>query len=1003
MGGTAPRPGKPATAQTAPVVADDPGGADLGVDRIVQEIREGLAHISARELELRRREQDFNRRYRDLQARARHTAVEEHDETERRVAGRLAELNAQSVELAARRARLDDDGQELRVRQLELEAQRRELALQSERARQQAEAVTARQAEQEAALRQRAEHVAQQEAALLERVRQAENEIARQQSEVAARSPELEGRAAKLAATERVLQKRDEELEQRDAELREQIQQAAAEGAREWAALEARSATLDEQAARLAETERDQRQRAAQISQRETELRARMAACDQDITRRNAELDARAAELAEAEKALPERVQATARQEAEQKERLRRMEADLTRQRAEVERRGPELDARAARLAKAEQTLVRRRDDLKRRVSAAKKQVTRLKRKTPAPSTQGAEAAARSAVVAERWSPTGLRVWRRRTIAVAAVAGVVAAAIWLATHPALCVATVELGFTDAPTSAPAEDGSGTPDTAGAMSAGALAEHRRRLLDSQLMAGSPDAAALGDAWSIACAAGRVNVSTAEDPSVLQLHVTDSNTVRAARLAAAAATMYAEQIRSRSGVAAPPGLADLLARRDRLDEALRSGRMPEAGDASEQNVAGDIRQRDETLAAVNQMETELAETANSLNQQRAELAALVAADVPPGSVDPAEVEKTLAEDAIYQEDQKELQAVALQYRTELSVTMLLLVEPLNGVTKALDQLASSLSEQVAEDPPADVAPILAQCTADVSKLEAQATPFAEQWQTALQTVQSMNVRDDVVNLVKLQNSAADAARRIADDMIAGAMQLGQKVERLDTDGTGGTRAVVVAALLRSDHNAVDSAVKNFAAAAAKIALPGNFELDALDRKLRGLRTRVSSRREAVSQRLQLEADHAARQKHAIRVEESREQIRRLDQRREELATGMLANLRKLRTIDESARRHGALDFRVRQRDDEIAWLESRRAEVGREMDELLARWPASGAVEVRDAVIKPLTQARFRDAGLAAVAGFVGTLFISALLLAPNPWRRQRVDTGSSEAT
>ena len=137
-GSPPPSPGSPASTPTPPV------NPDLGVDRIVQDIREGLAHISARELELRHREQEFERRYRDLKQAAERAAEEEHEQTHEQMSRDVAELNTQAVEIAARQTRLNDFAQELRAQQIELERQRHELALQKEHARQEAEALHAR-------------------------------------------------------------------------------------------------------------------------------------------------------------------------------------------------------------------------------------------------------------------------------------------------------------------------------------------------------------------------------------------------------------------------------------------------------------------------------------------------------------------------------------------------------------------------------------------------------------------------------------------------------------------------------------------------------------------------------------------------------------------------------------------------------------------------------------------------------------------------------------------
>ena len=120
-------------------------------------------------------------------------------------------------------------------------------------------------------------------------------------------------------------------------------------------------------------------------------------------------------------------------------------------------------------------------------------------------------------------------------------------------------------------------------------------------------------------------------------------------------------------------------------DHLEAALTASRAQQTSATAELASAPNPQDRDEASGAADQAEAELKDISTALDQRRAELAALVAGDVPLGSVDPADAEKALTEDAIYQEDQKEFQGVALQYRTELSVAMLQLVEPLQAVKK------------------------------------------------------------------------------------------------------------------------------------------------------------------------------------------------------------------------------------------------------------------------------------------------------------------------------
>jgi len=151
---------------------------------------------------------------------------------------------------------------------------------------------------------------------------------------------------------------------------------------------------------------------------------------------------------------------------------------------------------------------------------------------------------------------------------------------------------------------------------------------------------------------------------------------------------------------------------------------------------------------------------------------------------------------------------------------------------------------LEEQRRLEPPPEIGAVLEQCSADAGRVQEQMPTFGARWQTSVQTAQTADVREDVAELVQLQVAASDAGRKLADEAGALAEQLGQRVEALAQEGSGGTRAVVVAAVLRSEHTALATGVNAFRAAAAKMVLTENPDLEVQDRKVRGLRTRLAS---------------------------------------------------------------------------------------------------------------------------------------------------------------
>jgi hypothetical protein len=520
-----------------------------------------------------------------------------------------------------------------------------------------------------------------------------------------------------------------------------------------------------------------------------------------------------------------------------------------------------------------------------------------------------------------------------------------------------------------------------------------AAHRAQLLDPHLLDVLPSETNLAPAWSAACEDGRVTARAADGDSVLWLCVVAGDPTSARRLIVAACTAYSQRLQvEHYGAGLPPRYRELILQRERLEATLQSLRPQRAADEAALATLPALPERSEVSAAVDQLEAGLMEVATALDQQRAELAAIVALEVPRGTVDPTQVDQTLAQDTIYREDQQEFRAAALQYRTELAVALLQLDEPGKAVQKALAQLAASLQEQRMLEPPPDVAAVLDDASASVSAAQAGFAAFVTQWRAGQEELQKAGPAEDVAALVAQQSTMADAARRAADGSLALVNQVGARIEELSGGGDGSTRRVVVAAVLRADHDALKAATESFGAAAAKTALTENFKLDAQDRKLRGLRMRLNNRREAVGQQLQLEADRQAREQHTTEVAEIRDQVRQSERRREELVANLVVALRQLRTLDDAARRRDEVAVQGRQRAAEIGWLEARSAEIAQELADAQQEAPAPDRAEIGPPTVETVAPGRVRNTILVGVAAFAAVWLVCALMN-PGPLHRR----------
>jgi len=537
------------------------------------------------------------------------------------------------------------------------------------------------------------------------------------------------------------------------------------------------------------------------------------------------------------------------------------------------------------------------------------------------------------------------------------VAGLTTSAWWLA-HPASHQAATLIRIIDP-----------GPDVRAA-----LLEHRRQLLDPDLLTDDPAVYKLAPAWQLACQNGRVVLATAQAEPALRFTVTDDQADQARQLLEAACQTYLRKLDQ--GNLVPRGYQDLAAHRRRLQKTLDDLRQRQAAD---QTRLAELATQNESSPASNpldNLEAELAEVTREIERARADLSALAATEPPGATVDPQDIDQALAEDPVYREDSQELQAVALQYRTELTVAMLSLIEPFRTFQKAVGGLLGSLQEQLALAPPAELKTILEQCQTETAEAAQGLAPFAEQWREWLTLVQELDLRRQAAELVTSQGRAADAAQLAADQASALVDRIDSRIQALGSVGQGGTRATVVAAVLRSEHALLRSAAQSLAAAARRTALPENFELDAQDRKLRGLLTRLTNRRAAVARDLQSQADRAARDRHAARAQEVGNHLRQLEDRRQRLVADLAAGVRILRQPEPPDQQRDSLQAATRQRQAEIDCTQARLDEI----DRALAGLETAGAWKER-LEIAPATVRRVS----AVTAGELLAVGVAALVL------------------
>ncbi len=1013
-------PGAPANRPAAPALS--PLG---GIEDMVAEIRGRLAEISGRELELRRREQEFERQYRRLEQAARQAAEQAVEHSQEELSRQAAELRVLGAELQARRARLDERETQLRQRSLEVEQLRTGLLRESAALQTRAEQFRLRYERSRRLLRQRITRVRDQQAELRRRLDRARHDIDAQRAALAARRQELETQAAALADKLRSVTVAQDELETRTRLLETRAADLATREARiaaEQTELEQQQAALTQERA-AAEAARDElaRRQADVVTQLRTQDAEWHAAREQrhDLVRQVEELADRRRTLQQEIAAHEERL-GRLRQRAAQ---ARTHASQVQQQRDALEALRTELEQKAAALADAEQQRLAAEQQLRRvreEVRALSEQAEARERDTrqaalaleveqqrldaerqafEAESAQfQAERAAhiheltaardalrelRQRVEAARREQRALpRGWPWRATGAAAVAALATGLLWLALDRPLQRATAVLTFAGAAPPPPV-----------------LARHRDALSDPALLAGTADAAA----WSAACAAGRVRVRPDETPAGLVVFVDDTDAESATRLARAATQTYADRL-----AAVPPRdrlpwpFDELAAWRRRLADELIAlqGRRENAATAAAALPAPEELER-ARAGSVGQ-DARLRDTLRELEEARAGLAAALSAEPPPVVLPPADVDAALAGDEIFREDQAEFRSVALQFRTELTVNMLLAIDPARAASKSLAQLVATLTEQRDLGPPPEIRGPLEETLSEAQQLAERAGRFVDEWRSATDAVQAVAVgrdastaapastdaaldtRDEGLRLVELQTQAADRVRQLADALVALAARLGERIEALTAAGGGSTRAVVVAAVLRGEQAAVQSAGEALATAAGRVALTENFELDALDRKLRGLRGRLTQRREAVAQRLQVEAERAARRELQTRIDAARQRVHGLEQQREEQIAQLLAGLRGLAEIEASVQRRGALIAEVAGLDAQLAAGTALAAQLDEQLETARRDGPAPDRLVPGAVTVAALSSGREARAAAAAGAAFVAAWLATAAL-------------------
>lgn len=883
---------------------------------IVAEIRERLQQIAEREAALDEREQALNARDGGEAAGARAATERELADERRRLEHQRQSLEAQSAKLHARQLDLEQQQADIAARTARLEQDRADIQRWYGRLRRRRETDRAtRQSDRE---RMRAwqteQHHVREE--LQRRLEQARDDIARQRQEIEQLRAQLVQRRQELDQRQQRLDRLTAEIEPLRALLQQQQRQIS-EKANEVTAAK-RELERERKEFKLRQRELDDhwrraREQRGQVAQRNDDVEALRRIYEQD----QAELEQRQERVANQERELRTQAEALSQQRAELSERAaalteREEELDALRTRQSAADDDLREERRALQLMREQ--VEAREAELRQTSLALEVQSADLVRAQDETST--AETAATPALIGRPWSP-------RRVHLVAAVVGLAAAvAVWLAMMPQYRTTLRMQVQTQSP----------EPHRA-------AQEHALQLTDPARI----DAALADSTWAPVWAAirdrGRLVARVADDATV-ELSLIGPRQPANAGMLLALSTPYIDMLNSQPAEPRlPPNYDDLAARRATVATDLNAAEEQQAALSAELETLADEAAITALAAEVAELRAARASAADELETRRSELTALQR-QTPAGVVTTEALDEALAQDALYQEDNKELQLAAEQYQITLGVALLKFSDELAGSEAALQRLRATLTEQRDLTPPPAVAAVLDDAQAQADRCGEQLdmlTTACSEWRTA---VEQLDAAAELTTLVDLHNAAIEASGRLATSLADLAKDMTTRATALAESNEAGTRGVVVAAVLRSDARQLDDAATSLATAANGLTPTENFELDAQSDKVRGLRTRLLQRRETIQGQLQAAADAKARREHEARVAELRSGVVELEDQREARLTDLLGKLDELERLNaERARRrgleaeHAALTREVERLTTQAARLDDALAEASR----------------------------------------------------------------------
>jgi hypothetical protein len=797
---------------------------------------------------------------------------------------------------------------------------------------------------------------------------------------------EIKNRLGRISQRELEVERRESELERQYAfleayakEIEERVTGAASRRPADDQSthLEVRNREVAQQQVRLERLRAEVAARELELTQRQTELERRrdeletrrtdvdsrdaaLTATQSELTARHGELLARQTELLVRQSEIEERQASVQRLYDE----AASVEARVREGQAEAAALREQLDAREAQLSHSTLQVEVERDRLdaeRARVEAEREELARLR----------AEAEQQKAAQVRVVAPT---IRRRQRPWVWLIPPLVAGIAYLAARQASLQsdlpryrATASLDVQSPRVAAHA----------------AIAEHLRELGDPKLIEGRLDNPAVAIAYRAARNDGRVLIESNSEHPAIDISVVAADPRQAATIATAMANAYsAYAAQLAPDRLAQPALEDWTHRRSAVEAELAEARSMHKESAERARQSAGFDAWDKANEAFESAQTDFYTLSDRLGEERGKLAARRAQDSPRGEVTDEDLAAAVDSDVVLREDRLEFDSIAQQYQLELAVAMLPMLEPVGELRDGVRTLLAAAVEQRDLQPPQSVRAVLEQAVADLESFDAATATFNNNWTMLKLGLERLRPAAQADELMHANSEIAEAARVFAGaarDIVA---RMNQRVEEIAGKGDAGARAQVILSMLRGNLSNVADKSKAVVAAAASTDQEVNIKLDALDRKLRGVRGRIEDRTQLLKRSLQESADQNAKGERSRAITESEIKVRELERKREDLSEQLKQRLTTLRSLQGKTQ-----DARVLLAD--VAVKERAVQRIEERLKELDVQRPAP-TVDVVRAAEPVLTQlagqgreTRANQAG--AVASGIGLVLSLALLL------------------